>query len=394
MKNDCVAVLDVRSYEVTFLIGGKGVNDTFVQRGSKSEKYEGFTTDGFLDEESFCRAVSSCVSSVLQNYDGTISEICVGTPSAFTKIYTKGQTISFPTRRKLSAEEFDALYDAGLAELTVPGRCVKHSSMYYSLGDNRKYFTAKELYKAHSAVLKGALCYYFVDEKFYELITPLLSSLGFDTVRFEPQGLSQALYLLPEKKREGYALMLDVGFLTSTVCIVYGGGIVHEDTVDCGEAHILLSIMDGLGVDFEKAEEILLAANVSGGSVPKDLSWTDVDGTVYNVSKINEIIKFGLDGICEKVDEFFAKYYRDKTLPATASQSMCVTGEGIGAIKGGAEHISKRLERITEIVYPEIPYYDKPAYSSRIATLWSALSPRKKQGLKGALTKLFGGRKK
>ena len=141
MKNDCVAVLDVRSYEVTFLIGGKGVNDTFVQRGSKSEKYEGFTTDGFLDEESFCRAVSSCVSSVLQNYDGTISEICVGTPSAFTKIYTKGQTISFPTRRKLSAEEFDALYEAGLAELTVPGRCVKRSSMYFSLGDNRKYFT-------------------------------------------------------------------------------------------------------------------------------------------------------------------------------------------------------------------------------------------------------------
>ena len=39
MKNESVAVLDVRSYEVTFLIGAKGVNGTFVFRDGKSEKY-------------------------------------------------------------------------------------------------------------------------------------------------------------------------------------------------------------------------------------------------------------------------------------------------------------------------------------------------------------------
>lgn len=100
MSNESVAVLDIRSYEVTFLIGAKGVNGTFVFRGSRSEKYEGYSSDGFLDAASFRNAVISAVTSVSQNYEGTIKEIYVGVPAAFTKVYTKGHTISFPSKRK------------------------------------------------------------------------------------------------------------------------------------------------------------------------------------------------------------------------------------------------------------------------------------------------------
>ena len=48
MRNESVAILDIRSYEVTFMLGSKGVNDTFVFYGSHTEKYEGFSTEGFL----------------------------------------------------------------------------------------------------------------------------------------------------------------------------------------------------------------------------------------------------------------------------------------------------------------------------------------------------------
>ena len=41
MKNECVAVLDIRSNEVSFLLGSKGVNGTFVFSGMQSESYEG-----------------------------------------------------------------------------------------------------------------------------------------------------------------------------------------------------------------------------------------------------------------------------------------------------------------------------------------------------------------
>ena len=294
MKNKSVAILDVRSYEVTFLIGGKGVNGTFVRRGSKSEKYEGYTSDGFLDELSFCRAVRSCVDSVLSNYDGEIKEIFVGVPSAFSKVYTKGHTISFPSKRRLTGDAFDFLFESGLSDVLSSGEYVCRSDMYFSTGDNRKYFSSTELLGASTSLLKGALCYYFADEKFYAIVQPLLKELGFEKTQYVPVTLAQSLYLLPKKKREGYAFLLDFGFLSSSVSVVYGNGIVHEETFDFGAGHILLSLMDSLGLEYEQAEEILFSADVSGGAAPKELTWTSVEGVSYSVGSINEIIKYRL----------------------------------------------------------------------------------------------------
>ena len=43
MRNDSVAILDIRSDEVSFLIGSRGVNGTFVFSGTHTEKYEGYS---------------------------------------------------------------------------------------------------------------------------------------------------------------------------------------------------------------------------------------------------------------------------------------------------------------------------------------------------------------
>ena len=394
MRNESVAVLDIRSYEVTFLLGGKGVNGTFVFRGSKSEEYDGFSTEGFFDYSSLCSAISSCMQSVLQNYDGEIRELYVGVPSALTKIYTKGQTISFPSKRKLSEESFDALFEAGLSELAPTGRYIHRSAMYFSLGDNRKYFTSEELYGAQTSLLEGALCYYFISDEFYSVVQSLFEKAGFTDIHFVPQTLAQANYLIPQKAREGYAFLLDVGFLTSSISVLYGNGIVHEKTFDGGKGQVLCSLMENLGVEYEKAMEILFYADVSGGTVDKEERWTDNDGRAYSVSSVNDTIKFGLDGICENVDSFFSQYYRDRSIPNFAKNPLSMTGEGIVGIKGGTEHISKRLGHLAEVVAPEIPYYDKPTYSSRISILFYALSKREKKGWKGLLFKLFGGRRK
>lgn len=395
MRNKSVAILDVRSYEVTFFLGSKGVNDTFVFYGTHTEKYEGFSTEGFFEAESFRRAVVSAITSVRQNYEGIIGEIYVGVPAPFISLRTKGHTISFPSKRKISAQDVEALYESGLNELLETGTCIRRSNMYLTLGDNRKYFSAEEVYGVPTTLLKGALCYYFVSDEFYAITTSVLQDLGFHTPKFLPSTLAQALYLLPEKRREGYAFLLDVGFLTSSVSIVYGNGIVHEKSFDCGLGTILVSLMQDLGVEYATAEEILFSANVSGGSVPKELVWTSERGeTSFPVWKINEVVKCGLDVLCENVEKFFVENYREKTTPALAVNPISVTGEGIAGIAGATEHVAKRINRLTEIVAPELPYYDKPTFSSRMALLNMALSDEKEHGWLHRIFNNFGGKKK
>lgn len=392
MKNESVAVLDVRSYEVTFLIGAKGVNGTFVFRDGKSEKYEGYTSDGFLDEESFRRAVVSAVSSVRNNYGGVLKEIFVGVPVAFTRLYTKGHTNSFPSKRKISSAEVEELYESGLKELLAKGRYMRRSEMYFSLGDNRKYFNASDVYGKQSPFLKGALCYYFADERFYETVDGVLSELGFEDVRFIPQSLAQAEYLLPQNEREGYAFLLDVGFLSTSFSVVYGNGIVHEESFDFGIGQIVLALMDAFDATYETAAEILAGADISGGIVAKELIWTDGAGREYSVREINETIKYCLNSLCENIEDFFDNYYGGKNTVNLAANSISVTGEGVDEIRGSQEYLSKMLGRVTRVVCPELPMFDKPVYSSRIALISTALSDKKKNGAVRRLFHIFGGK--
>ena len=392
MRNESVAILDVRSYEITFYLGAKGVNDIFVLYDSHTERYEGFSSNGFFDMESFRRAVVTAITSVRQNYEGVIGEIYVGVPSSFVSIMTKGHTVSFPSKRKLVPQDIDALFESGLNGLLAKERCIRRSPMYFTLGDNRKYFNVKDLYGVPTKLLKGGLCYYFVCDAFYEVVTSVLNDLEFKQIQFLPSTLAQSLYLFSEKRREGYALLLDVSFMTTSLSVVYGNGIVREQTFDCGVGMIIASLMQKFGVDDVLAEEILSFANVSGGSVPKELVCTSENGEhSFSVQEINDVIKYDLDVLCESIEQFFQTHYKDKN---NLVVPIAITGEGITLIAGAAEHISKRLNRLTEIVYPDLPYYDKPNFSSRMALLNTALSDKQKRGWFYRFFKRYGGKKK
>ena len=256
MNNEKVAVLDIRSLNVAFLIGCKGVNGTFIECGNKSEKYGGYTTEGFLDKTSFAEAVRKVVESVRTTYLGKIDEVSVSVPSAFLTLRTKGQSVSFPRRRKITSLEVDELFDKGLIGIMENGRCIRRSAMYFWLGDERKYFDVSALYGTFTSVLNGALCYYFVSEEFYVFLSELLGGLGFEKINFVPSGLAQAEYLLPKKTREGYAVLMDLGLMSSTTSIVYGDGVVKEYAVDCGEVWMIDDLMQHFNCSGEKAEEI------------------------------------------------------------------------------------------------------------------------------------------
>ncbi len=389
MKQESVAILDIGSGEVTFALGTKGVNGTFVFKDSHSEGYEGYFTDGFLEEASFRRAVETSVNAVRQNYDGKLDKVCVGVPAPFVAVRTKGHTISFPSKRKITMQDVEALYDSGQNELFARGKCIYRSAMYFSLGDNRTYFTPESVCGASSNLVKGALCYYYISEELFAMLTELLEGVGFQSIRFAPVTQAQASYLLSEKQREGYAFLLDVGFLTTSISVVYGNGIVHEQSFDCGVGTVQVALMRELDVDYPLAVEILENANVSGGALDKELVWTAESGAQFSVEKINDVIKCALDTICEGIEDFFHRHYEDRQAIAFTSNPLSVTGEGCTRIRGAAEHFSKRLNRLTEIVCPDLPYFDKPSFSSRISLLSEAAKKEKKPSL---LQRLFGGR--
>ena len=116
-----------------------------------------------------------------------------------------------------------------------------------------------------------------------------------------------------------------------------------------------------------QAKEILAAADVSGGAVPKGIIWTDKDGVMYSVQRINDVIKCGLDELCEKTDAFFEKYYGTKKsrairrTPCISRARACrksaawrnIRNVVFAALRG--RFVPKYLITINPVIHPAYP---------------------------------------
>ena len=53
-----------------------------------------------------------------------------------------------------------------------------------------------------------------------------------------------------------------------------------------------------------------------------------------------------------------------------------MTGESALTVRGASDHISGRLVRTVSVISPQIPYYDKPQFSSLFSLIDMALKDR------------------
>ena len=106
-----------------------------------------------------------------------------------------------------------------------------------------------------------------------------------------------------------------------------------------------------------------------------------------DTDELVEAVKEGLDGICEAIGGFLDECSGREL----DFKPLYVTGEGLADIRGALEHVSKRVSRVCEMLAPDLPYYNKPAMSSRIALTDLAYEDHRKGGFFNKLLNIFGG---
>ncbi|MBQ9081353.1 MAG: hypothetical protein IJY26_01800 [Clostridia bacterium] len=381
MGNKSVAILDVRSMSVTAVIGEAGVNNTFIFKGSQSQSYEGYENGRFYSVKDLKDAVYTALNAAEGSANEHLKTVYVGVPGEFIKIVNKKHMIGFATPKRISAGDKEMLFKDGYGTIEESAyENIHTSALYFITSDSRKVRDPSGIV---SSTLQANVCYMLSSTYFNSTLRDMLREYGFKNVYFVPTSYAQATYLLSEEKRRESAVMLDIGTLSSTVSIVYGDGIFQEKTFWVGEGHIVAELCQKWEISYADALEVLKQANLFRlGGV--DIQITE-DKRV-TVDKVNEIIKFGLDKLCEPLAAFL-----EECSAISANRTLLITGEGITGIRGAVEHISKRLNRETDVLAPELPYYNKPSMSSKISLLHYALKNRKKEGFFNKLLNGFGG---
>ncbi len=382
MGRNSVAVLDIRSSEITLIVGERGVNHTFVFSASHTEEYGGYENGSFYDTAELSEAISRAVSAVEKTINERLKTIYVGVPGEFILTVPKEQNAGYPKRRKLTERDTEALFDSGKEE-RKGFRLIRCASMIYVTGDNRRTvhpvgITTTSLY--------GLLSYYYCKNYFCETLEHIFKGMKI-SLRYLPTELAMATYLIPSDIRDGYALFLDTGFLSTSISVVMGGGTLVEQTNWVGKGQIALRLMEEFHLPYDVSLALLQKANLytKGGGKTEFL----FRGESYELdpARLASVVKDGLDTICEPI----AGFLEECSGPELDLKPLYLSGEGITDIRGAIEHISKRLNRVCELLVPALPYYNKPSMSSRIALVAMAYDDHRKSGFFRRFFNTFGG---
>lgn len=368
MRSNFVAVLDVRSSEMTAVVGERGVNNTFIIKSKFTCAYDGYAEGKLLDKPAFISAVSEVVRNTLGASSG-IKTFYIGVPGEFLKLVDSEKVITFQSPKKIHKTDLQTLIKISTPAQEEGWRTIRNSCAYYVLSDKRKVINP---IGSVTDSLQGRFSFFKCNVSFIECLTEAFKKFSeIRDLNLIPMPLAEALYLVEPEKRDECAILFDLGYISSTYSVVLGNGILYSESFSVGIGHVAYYLMDELDIPFDVASTFLSTVNLNAKEKLNSLEECIYDGKTYSFSTetLRDKIREGLDLICETIDAC-RQNFTSKNLDG---RPILITGEGVKIIRGAVDHISGRLVKSVEVTSPKAPYYDKPQFASLFSLLNEAL---------------------
>jgi len=368
MQKNTAVILDIGSSKITVLAGERGVNNTFLIKGFAEKEYSGYDDGDFFDVSELQKAIQFAFNKVKETLDFSIKTVYVGVPGEFTSVVIKEHQIAYKKAKRISERDLEELFDSGFNIKSSKYTLINRSGVYFLLDDMRR---VADPVGETTKVLRGRLSYIVCKNSFINKITPCLQSCGIQNVEYTSTALAEALFLFEPELRDRTALLVDVGYISTSFSVVEGDAIVYQNGFSFGGGYITAAFVQKYDIDVDVAEKLKRKVNLSL-EVKNNEVYSIIDGDEeysFPIKETNKLVLETLDTLCENLDACIRESGRNfpDYLPVS------ITGGGISFIRGANEHISSRLNMLVEVIAPKLAHMNKPIESSKISLLDLAL---------------------
>ena len=374
MPKKHVAIMDVGSSKITVLIGEQGVNNSFVIKGKGESVYAGFSDGEFYEPELIKDAVGDAISLAEEQSGMKIEALYVGTPAEFCYCDCLEVESVYRKKIKITNDEISHLYTKALnKDLMKTKTLVSCLPIWFKLDDGLKTFDAE---KQKTSILRAKVSMVYIENSFVSLFNNVLGQIGIESVEYISSSVSQANYLLSTFEKQRGAVVVDIGYLTTSVFGVLGGGLAGLSSFSLGGGHISGDLSEALEISFLEAEELKKEIVLSVNSKKVGEYEVNVEDQVLYVPIVsaNEIV-------CQRIEMIasFIKLGLQKISEQNLENAQVyLTGGGLSYITGSKEYLEKCLGREIKILSPNLPAFNKPHQSSALSVLDEALKKQKK----------------
>lgn len=381
-----IAVLDVNSRLISAIVGSKRAQSVFGIKSLVEKQHQGYENGEWFDKEDTVDIAKSVLLDAMKIADSRTKKLFIGVPAEFVTVVTKEVGIRLDRQRRVIDDDIDYLLKKGDDFDTDKYLTINTSAIYYSVnGDEKIYNDVRDM---EATRVDACVSYMLCEKSFVKTFDDVASSLGFTDVRYVATCWAECMSLLEKEQRDGVYMLIDIGYLSSSVCIAKGEGILEMKSFSMGGAHICADIYEALEVPFDMAEEAKRLVDINLNYNDEAVLVGDGENVVYATDAC-EIAKNRLDVFADVISDIFKEIEED----APSYMPVYLTGEGVASMRGAKKYLSEQLGKNIEIVTPKLPGFIKPDDCSKASLLVMA-DNLSKFNFGAFIKKIFNGGKK
>ena len=290
--------------------------------------YDGFMDGEFLSVDELENNFNSLFDKMTLKTKKQIGSIIVGVPSEFCVCVCKRISRKFGGVHKITDNDVRELYQnnasfGGSDEYSL----ISFSPMQCVLDDGVK--TLSPVGKKSSSLVLDA-SYILVKKSFAKLIKEKLSLVGISNVEFVSTALGQAMSCETVKDDNKPIAVIDVGHISTSVCVYKGEGLALLTSFAMGGGHVSSDLMQVLNINFKSAELIKRKVILTISSKRNENYEVCHNGNLIKapINLTNQIVKSRIEMIAKVVKDILTI---DEVFNGI---DVYLTGDGISNFKG------------------------------------------------------------
>ena len=363
MATKDIFVIDFNSKQISFC-WAECNNQNLVNIKKLIQKdYAGFVDGDFLDKEEIGSLLRTGLAELNVKYS-KINNLYIGVPAHFSNVVCKNVTKNFIEPKKITETDIYSLFDNAENFEHLNQTVINRSGLNYILDNTIS--TENPLGKIASCI-SANVSIVVADNHFIKTVSTNLPVLNITSPQFVSNQLCQTLHLLTQAQRQNNAIIIDFGYINSSVTFVSGDGIKAIRSFSIGGGHIIGDLSQVLKVTFNSAEKLCNSISLdinNAKTININVETKDGDRPV-SLEYCQEIVKARL----EVITGLISKCITSMQAVIPSYSPIYLTGESLNQVNGIKSYISKALNKNVEVLKPKVPKYDSSEFCSLISVI-------------------------
>ena len=333
------AILDIGSSKVVCLCGSSVHTDGILVHGVGICEYSGFEGGEFSDEASLQEAILTAIEAAEQQSRIRIREVALSVPAPFVKLVTTQATLLIESRsRRITVDDIDDVISMSLEKARAPEHILMHSTpVVFKIGGVE---SAEVPEGARADELSATVSHMYVRESFVRLMERMLSSMNVEISMCVSAQLAEAIHIIPEAERVRPAVLIDVGYTHTDVCLIENAALTDLQSIEMGGAQFTGDLSFGLELPSEYAEQVKRRYTF----LQEPLSNFEVVRMPTGAKRIDHrLIDYIMAARAQELAGLLKTALRDMGVRPETRPAVYLTGGGISMMHGSGEYLKKKL---------------------------------------------------